>query len=168
MAYRIRETGEYVATFSALKSKFPGSLRVIENKVTAAMLDDLGVDSVLQGPQATGGTVYQYSQFDGLEQVGDQWFTKYILGPIFTDTTDEDGVTTTKAEHEAAYTAKLVAKHEAAVRKTRDEKIAATDWTGMSDVTMSAEMATYRQALRDITTHDNFPNLADEDWPVAP
>lgn len=30
------------------------------------------------------------------------------------------------------------------------------------------ELSIYRQALRDITTHANFPNLQDADWPVAP
>ena len=55
-----------------------------------------------------------------------------------------------------------------AVRAIRDEKLAETDWTGLSDVTMSAEMATYRQALRDITDHANFPNLEDADWPTKP
>ena len=38
----------------------------------------------------------------------------------------------------------------------------------MSDMTMSSEMATYRQALRDITTHENWPNLEDADWPTEP
>jgi hypothetical protein len=38
----------------------------------------------------------------------------------------------------------------------------------LTDVTMSAEMAAYRQALRDITTHANFPNLTEEDYPVKP
>lgn len=27
---------------------------------------------------------------------------------------------------------------------------------------------TYRQALRDITAHANWPNLADSDWPTKP
>jgi hypothetical protein len=54
------------------------------------------------------------------------------------------------------------------VRSKRDTLLAETDWTGLSDVTMSAEMATYRQALRDITAHANFPNLEDADWPVKP
>jgi len=54
-----------------------------------------------------------------------------------------------------------------AIRVKRNAKLAETDWTGMSDVTMTAEMTTYRQALRDITLHENFPNLADEDWPKA-
>jgi hypothetical protein len=56
----------------------------------------------------------------------------------------------------------------ARVRSKRDSLLAKTDWTGLSDVTMSAEMATYRQALRDITTHANFPNLEEADWPVKP
>ena len=54
------------------------------------------------------------------------------------------------------------------VRKRRDALLKETDWYGLSDVTMSTEMATYRQALRDITTHANFPNLTETDWPNKP
>jgi hypothetical protein len=53
-------------------------------------------------------------------------------------------------------------------RGKRDGLIAETDFYALSDVTMTAEMTTYRQALRDITTHANWPNLADEDWPIKP
>ena len=56
----------------------------------------------------------------------------------------------------------------ATMRSKRDELLRETDWTGLSDVTMSAEMATYRQALRDITSHANFPYLEDADWPTKP
>jgi len=83
---------------------------------------------------------------------------------MFADTTVDD-VTTTKAEHEAAYQARLDAEAAAAVRTKRDGLLADTDWTGMSDVTMSSSMATYRQALRDLPTHSNFPNLDSDDWP---
>ena len=37
------------------------------------------------------------------------------------------------------------------LRAKRNELLIATDWTANSDVTMSSEMTTYRQALRDIT-----------------
>ena len=37
------------------------------------------------------------------------------------------------------------------LRMTRDRMIAQTDYLALSDQTMSAEMTTYRQALRDIT-----------------
>ena len=87
---------------------------------------------------------------------------------MFADTT-VDGVTTTKAEHETAYQAKLDADAAAAVRSQRDRLLAETDWMGLSDVTMSSDWATYRQALRDITTHSNFPhNLTEDDWPEKP
>jgi hypothetical protein len=33
---------------------------------------------------------------------------------------------------------------------------------------MSDAQAIYRQALRDITSHSNWPHLSDEDWPTKP
>ncbi len=53
-------------------------------------------------------------------------------------------------------------------RATRDSLLSETDFYALSDVTMSAEMTTYRQALRDITNHANWPNLEADDWPVKP
>jgi hypothetical protein len=71
-----------------------------------------------------------------------------------------------------ALTAEQIADREAAsakaVRTKRDGLLAETDWMALTDVTMSAEMTTYRQALRDITTHANFPSLEEADWPVKP
>ncbi len=53
-------------------------------------------------------------------------------------------------------------------RLLRDEKLAETDFYALSDVTMSAEMTAYRQALRDITSHANWPHLEEADWPTKP
>ncbi len=74
----------------------------------------------------------------------------------------------TKAEQEAAYQATLDANAATANRSTRNAKLAETDFYALSDVTMSSEMTTYRQALRDLPTHDNWPNLNDADWPTKP
>jgi len=52
------------------------------------------------------------------------------------------------------------------VRAIRDEKLKDTDWMGMSDVTMSADWATYRQALRDVPTQEGFPHTVT--WPTEP
>jgi hypothetical protein len=57
---------------------------------------------------------------------------------------------------------------EATKRSLRKSKLEETDFYALSDVTMSPEMATYRQALRDITAHSNWPNLDDTDWPTKP
>lgn len=53
-------------------------------------------------------------------------------------------------------------------RAERDKLLAETDWWASTDLTMSAEQTAYRQDLRDITTHANWPNLADSDWPTKP
>ena len=53
-------------------------------------------------------------------------------------------------------------------RNIRDEKLTETDWWASSDLTMTAEQTAYRQALRDITSHANWPHLEDADWPTKP
>jgi len=132
---------------------------------TTEVLEALGADVVFEGPQATGGTVYQYSQASGVEQVDGKWYTKYILGPVFTDTTVE-GVTTTALEHETAYKAQKDAEQAKSVRSSRDALLAKTDWRFRSDMTPSQEWKDYCQALRDVPLQSGFPWTIT--WPVEP
>jgi len=52
------------------------------------------------------------------------------------------------------------------LRLERNRLLAETDFYALSDVTMSSEMATYRQALRDIT--DTYQSLDTVVWPTKP
>ena len=55
------------------------------------------------------------------------------------------------------------------LRAKRDRLLAATDYLALSDQTLSAEMSTYRQALRDIT--NNLTTVSDVDnvtFPTKP
>ena len=54
------------------------------------------------------------------------------------------------------------------VRAKRNELLSATDYLALTDNTLSDTTKAYRQALRDITSHVNFPHLSEEDWPVKP
>lgn len=55
------------------------------------------------------------------------------------------------------------------IREERDAKLTESDWTQVVDAPVNqAAWATYRQALRDIPTHANFPNLTETDWPTKP
>ena len=128
---------------------------------TTEVLEALGADVVFEGPQASGGTVYQYSQAAGVEQIDGKWYTKYILGPTFTDTED-----TTAAEQEAAYKASKDAEQAKAVRTSRDDKLTETDWRFRSDMTPSQAWKDYCQALRDIPAQAGFPWTVT--WPDAP
>lgn len=133
-----------------------------------ATLDALNLDAVLRSPPADT-TQYQTSVRDGVEQDGNgNWVEKYVARDMFQDTTDENGDAITKADQEAAYQARLDAKVAESNRSERDTLLAATDYYALTDVTMDAAMTSYRQALRDITSHANWPNLSEDDWPVSP
>ena len=58
------------------------------------------------------------------------------------------------------------------VRSQRDNLLADSDWRVIkaqeTGTPMSQAWVDYRQALRDITDHANFPWLDDADWPVKP
>ena len=135
---------------------------------TATTLTDLGLTAVLAAPKPDCTDLEQVIGNGVTTDANGNTVEAWSVVDKFSDTTDEDGVVTTKAEHETAHTARLVADKETGIRNDRDSRIALTDWTGMSDVTMSAEMAVYRQSLRDITAHANFPDLETEDWPTEP
>lgn len=163
MQVRIRSTGAvmYEAEFRALHPNTS-----MPQQLSEELLNDFGADVVFEGPQASGGTVYQYSQAQGVEQINGKWYTKYVLGPTFIDTV-VDGVTTTALQHETVYKAQKDAEQAKSVRATRDAKLAECDWTQVADAPVDkAAWATYRQALRDITTQTGFPWSIE--WPDAP
>ena len=167
--YRERTTGEV---------KTQGEWRAVFKKMSLPKVwnsnacNAMNIDPVLASPAATTSG-YQISVRDGVEQDSKgNWVEKHVARDMFADTTetDEDGTetTTTKSQHEAAYQATLDVNTAASHRSTRDNKLAETDWNAMSDVTMADNMKTYRQALRDLPTHSNWPNLEDADWPTKP
>ena len=57
-------------------------------------------------------------------------------------------------------------------RMRRDKELKNSDWTQMVDSPLTdskkTEWRTYRQSLRDLPTHSNWPELADSDWPTPP
>ena len=160
MQIRIRSTGQVLLQHEWEKwvaQTYAKSLSGISEEAVNRFESDI----VFEGPQATGGTVYQYSQRDGVEQIEGKWYTKYILGPVFTDGE------TTAAEQEAAYKAMKDAEQAANVRNSRTEKLKDSDWTQIADSTADkAVWATYRQALRDITAQSGFPWTIT--WPTQP
>lgn len=134
----------------------------------AATLQSLKLEPVLEAPMPTAG-LYQTVSRNGVEQDSNgNWVTAWAVRDMFADTTAEDGTVTTKAEHEAIYQAQLDERTAYDIRTKRNELLAATDYLALTDNTLSDTTKAYRQALRDITSHVNFPYLNEEDWPVKP
>ena len=160
MQIRIRSTGQVLLQHEWEKwvaQTYAKSLSGISEEAVNRFESDI----VLEGPQATGGTVYQYSQAAGVEQIDGKWYTKYVLGPVFTDGE------TTAAEQEAAYKAMKDAEQAKSMRETRTQLLKDCDWTQIADSTADkAAWATYRQQLRDITAASGFPWTMT--WPESP
>jgi len=81
----------------------------------------------------------------------------------------EDTTPISKADIEAQFPAVELDNAMKELRAKRDRLIAETDYLALSDQTLSAEMSTYRQALRDITNGITTVEQANNvTWPTKP
>ena len=165
MQIRVRNTGAvmYQDEFRRLHEGLG-----LPKLLTEEVINEWGADIVFEGPQASGGTVYQFSMLSGVREIEGKWYTNYILGPVFTDRAAEgDQPAQTAAEQETAYRAMKDAEQAASVRTSRTQKLKDCDWTQIADSTADkTAWATYRQALRDITSQAGFPWTMT--WPESP
>lgn len=164
MEIRNRETGA-VTTISQFKASYPNTS--FPKNITSEILDSYGYDPVLNGAAATVTAPYGVSVRDGVEEINGQWFTRFVAGPVFTDTTDDEGNVITAADNEAAYRARIDAEAAERVRTERNQKLTDTDWTQLADSSADATVwATYRTALRDLPSTNGFPHNIT--WPTEP
>ena len=148
MEIRIRATGQ-VMLESELRQWAKDNNGPSWDQTTPEVLEALGADPVLEGPQAQP-TRCQVAFRNGVEQIDGKWYTKYSVADM-----DADAIAATDAAQAKS------------VRDERNTKLAECDWTQLPDAPADkAAWATYRQALRDITAQEGFPWTID--WPVNP
>ena len=76
---------------------------------------------------------------------------------------------TARDNEEAAWANAAPARALARLRETRNRLLKETDFYGNSDVTMSDDMKTYRQALRDLPAgKDTVDKCNNATWPTKP
>lgn len=151
MQIRIRETGAVVYD-NELRAYLKENNGPSYDVLTPEVMEAIGVDPVLEGPQAQP-TRYQVAFRDGVEQIDGVWYTKYSVADM-----DEEAKAATDAAQAVG------------VRAQRDAKLAESDWRVIkaleSGTPQDFDWAAYRQALRDITSQTGFP--WEIQWPVAP
>ena len=121
--------------------------------ITAELLSEYSVYPVVEITRPSIDNRTQHlSRNEQATQINGAWVYEWIV----TDKTEEE-------------ISQYDAQQAEDVRSKRDAKLAETDWmvikSAETGVALSTEMTAYRQALRDITTHANFPYLQDSDWP---
>lgn len=170
MEIRLRSTGQ-VMLEDELRRWAKDNNGPSWDRTTDEVLEALGADVVFEGPQATPENHYQFSMRQGVEKIDGKWYTKYVLGPIFTDRpATETELAQTAAEQEAAYIAQKDATQAESVRSQRTQLLKDSDWTQLDDTPFDnakkMAWANYRQALRDIPQQTGFP--WDIQWPTQP
>ena len=119
------------------------------DQLNPEVMEALGIDPVLEGPQASP-TRYQVAYRDGVQQIDGQWFTKYSVSDL-----DAEAIAAKDAEQAKS------------VREQRNTKLSESDWTQVADAPVDkTAWATYRQALRDVTSQAGFPWTIE--WPTQP
>ena len=89
-----------------------------------------------------------------------------INGNVVQFTAEEE---TARDNEEAAWANAAPARALANLRSRRNQLLAETDFYGNSDVTMSDDMTTYRQALRDLPAgKDTVDKCENATWPTKP
>ena len=89
-----------------------------------------------------------------------------INGNIVQFTAEEEAA---RDAEEAAWEAGALGRAQASLRAKRNQLLAETDYYALSDVTMSADMETYRQDLRDLPEgKDTVEKCNNVVWPTKP
>ena len=166
--YRNRTTGA-VNTQGEIRRSMPNTS--LPRVWTSSICDSLGIDPVLAAPAPEASGEYKSVGRNGVVQdANGNWVFAWVERDMFADYVDEDGVTVTKTEQEQAYTATKDAESALAARNTRDGLIASCDWMAIKafegGTTVGTDWAAYRQALRDVTDQEGFPN--EIVWPTQP
>jgi len=92
---------------------------------------------------------------------------KRILNGIEIEMT-ADEIAARQAE-EKEWTDDALARAQARLRQERNRRLAETDFYALSDVTMSSDMQTYRQNLRDLPSgKDTVEKCENATWPTKP
>jgi hypothetical protein len=152
MELRVRETGEVISERD-LYYKYPNIS--FPKPLTPYVIDTYGFDVILEGSRPQVTPPYETLVRQGIEEIKGKWFTKYAIGPIFTNQEDED-----------SYRLNIDTQASEGIRTNRNNLISKSDWMGCSDFIMSNEWKQYRQDLRDITTQEGFPHNVE--WPDEP
>lgn len=146
MEIRIQSTGAVVFE-QEFRAMFPNTSLPVP--LTESAINGLGGDIVFEGPQPSA-TRYQIVVRQGVIMLGDKWYTNYVAVDLPPE----------------ACTA-LDDQQAAAVRADRNARLAACDWTQLSDAPVDdLAWAVYRQALRDVTSQAGFP--WEVVWPDEP
>ena len=157
MLIRLRTSGQ-VITESEFRNNNPNTS--FPSILTIDVLNSFDADPVLSGPQPSH-TLYQYVIQDGVEEINNQWFTKFVVVDMTNEQIDNLNIQLKESNKTQAISL-----------------LAQTDWTEISSVSDASkptyllnvqDFINYRAQLRVIAINppvivDNWPPKPTEQW----
>lgn len=163
MEIRIRSTGQ-VMDEDVFRTYLLENDGPAYRDFTDEVADALGADAVREGARPHPQSIYETVVRDGVEQIDGVWYSRYVIGPIFTDTDSE-----TAAQQEAAHRAQVDDAHRAANKQKASQLLIETDYLTTPDASAHVEnlsaILAYRAALRVIAV---APPVVITEWPIRP
>ena len=132
MEIRLKSTGQ-VMLENEFRNYLASTSGASYDTLTQEVADLLQIDVVFEGPQATGGNKYEYSQRQGVVEINGKWFTNYVLGPTFTEYTDDNGIVHSSEEQMQNYINRMDEQQATQVRQNRNRLLNECDWTQVAD-----------------------------------
>ena len=128
---------------------------------TKEVCEDLEIDPILESPKPAVTNIEQVVATEPVQDDKGNWMEGWKVVSRFNS----------EEEQEAFFAAELESKGKL-IRTRRDKLLTETDWViirnAENNTAIPADVIEYRQGLRDLPSHVNFPNLEEADWPVKP
>lgn len=167
MQFRNRDTGLLIDE-AGLRKLYPNVSFPLN--LTTDIIDQFGYDPVFDGPQPTVKPPYETLEAAEPTKISGKWYTNYVVGPVFKEYTDEQGILHTVTEQYQEHCSKIDSAQAQAVRQARNLLLSESDWTQLLDSPFNDEKKNewilYRQSLRQVPEQPNFP--WDIEWPATP
>ena len=127
----------------------------------------LDIEPILAAPKPTATSLQAVNANGAVQDALGNWVEAWLVVDAFSDTTDENGITTSKADNEAAYVASLDATAAANIREQRNKKLEDTDWVVLRAKELGQpvplDVYNYRGDLRQLPEQEGFPHNVT--WP---
>ena len=167
MNYRNKTTGSISTQGEIRQANKHRSFPRVWDADVCTLLD---IDPILAAPKPASTSLQAVNANGAVQDALGNWVEAWVVVDAFSDTTDEDGVVTTKAANEASYLAGLDATAAASVRAERNKLLAATDWVVLRAKELGQAVPIdyyeYRGDLRQVPEQAGFPDTIT--WPTSP
>ncbi len=167
MFFRNKTTGDFV-TKEEICRLYPNTS--FPTVLTAEILEKFGYEPIFDGPRPKINEPYETVEIDGAVEINGKWYTNYVVGPVFKEYTDPEGVLHTVEKQYEEYCLKKYNEQAYGARKQRNLFLSQCDWTQLDNSplgpTEKNSWISYRRLLRDVPSQEKFP--WEIDWPEKP